>query len=76
MSSVSKPKYKGTEWRFLRQSLSLIFGLNLHFYIQPLAAWKRKQYLNSKEHKKEEEGAQKTDTQTLPRPSAQDSTRT
>ena len=53
---------------FSSAKLVFNFWLNLHFYIQPLVAWKRKQYLNSKE--------QKTDTQTLPRPSAQDSTRT
>ncbi|CAH3180892.1 unnamed protein product, partial [Porites lobata] len=40
-------------------------------------AGKKKQYLNSKKHKKEEKWAQKSDTpEALPRPSAQDSTRT
>ena len=54
-----------------------LFGLNLHFYFGRLVAGKKKQYLNSKKHKKEEKWAQKSDTtEALPRPSAQDSTRT
>ena len=54
-----------------------LFGLNLHFYFGLLVAWKKEQYLNSKKHKKEQNGAQKSDTtKALARPSAQDSTRT
>ena len=54
-----------------------LFGLNPHFYFGLLVAGKKKQYLNSKKHKKEEKWAQKSDTpEALPRPSAQDSTRT
>ena len=54
-----------------------LFGLNLHFYFGLLVAGKKEQYLNSKKHKKEQNGAKKTDTtKALPRPSAQDSTRT
>ena len=33
-----------------------LFGLNPHFYFGLLVAGKKKQYLNSKEHKKEEKG--------------------
>ena len=54
-----------------------LFGLNLHFYSALLVVGKKKQYLNSKKHKKEEKGEKKSDTrEALPRPSAQDSTRT
>ena len=54
-----------------------LFGLHLHFYFGLLVAGKKEQYLNSKKHKKEQNGAQKSDTtKALPRPSAQDSTRT
>ena len=55
-----------------------LFGINLHFCfgILDVIAGKRKQYLNRKENKKEEKGAQKTDTQTLWRPSVRDSART
>ena len=55
-----------------------LFGLNLHFYFGLLVAGKKKQYLNSKKHKKEEKGKWKSDTpEALPWPaSAQDSTRT
>ena len=52
-----------------------LFGLNLHFYFGLLVA-RKKQYLNSKKHKKEENGEKKSDTpEAVPRPSAQDSTR-
>ena len=55
-----------------------LFGLNLHFYFGLLVAGKKKQYLNSKKHKKEEKWAQKSDTpEALPwPPSSQGSTRT
>ena len=33
-----------------------LFGINLHFYFGLLVAGKKKQYLNSKENKKEEKG--------------------
>ena len=49
-----------------------LFGFHLHFCFRLLdaTAGKRKQYLNSKENKKEEKAAQKSDTtEALPRPS-------
>ena len=54
-----------------------LFGLNLHFYFSLLVAGKEKQHLNGKEQKNKEKGEEKSDTpEALPRPSAQDSTRT
>ena len=54
-----------------------LFGSNLHFCfgLLDVTAGKRKQYLNSKENKKEEKRTQKTDTKTLPRGTVQESTR-
>ena len=54
--------------------LALIF--KFCFRLLDAIAGKRKQYLNSKENKKEEKGTQKSDTKTLPRPSVQESKRT
>ena len=55
-----------------------VFGINLHFCfgLLDVIAGKEKQYLNRKENKKEKKGVQKSDTQTLPRQSVQESKRT
>ena len=55
--------------------LALIFIFALGF-LMSLLGRREKQHLNSKENKIEEKRTQKSDTQTLPRQSVQDKTRT